>query len=123
MALSKPQRERLDYPWALECWREMMVKYTAGRQSEKQPHISDADSALDEAANYHRLAMNKADEADRLREALRPFARIEAANGDDFSTYPDETVIRCEVTAGEIRRAREAMLPDLRQDHISSEDL
>jgi hypothetical protein len=119
--MSKP-----DYHWALECWREARAKYLAGRtscQSEKQPHISDADSALDEAANYHRLAMNKADEADRLREALRPFARIEAANGDDFSTYPDETVIRCEVTAGEIRRAREAMLPDLRQDHISSEDL
>ena len=45
----------------------------------------------------------------RLRRALKPFATIKADNGDDFSEYPPETVIRCEISAGEIHAAREAL--------------
>jgi hypothetical protein len=102
-------REQFDYAWALECWREMMVKYKAGRPPEIHPHISDVECALDEAANYHRLAMNKADEADRLREALRPFASIQSDNGDCCANYPDEVIIMIEASVGEIRRARAAL--------------
>ena len=47
---------------------------------------------------------------DVASEAMRPFADLKAANGDDFSGYPDEVVIRFEATAGEIRRLREALL-------------
>lgn len=45
-------------------------------------------------------------QVEMLRKALEPFARIRADDGDDFSTYPDDAIIRCEVTAGELRAAR-----------------
>ena len=71
----------------------------------------------EDAVTYHRIAMDKMDEVEALRNALEPFARITASNGDDFSNYPDEVVIRCEITAGEIRAARRA-LSEI-QPHIS----
>jgi hypothetical protein len=43
--------------------------------------------------------------------ALSPFASIQADDGDSFDGYPDQVVIRCEVTAGEIRRARQVVRP------------
>jgi len=48
-------------------------------------------------------------ERDRLKAALAPFAAIKADDGDDFSTYDDQVVIRCEVTAGDLRKARKAL--------------
>ena len=44
----------------------------------------------------------------RLRYALRPFALICADDGDDYSSLPDNVIIMTEVTAGELREAREA---------------
>ena len=48
-------------------------------------------------------------ERDRLKAALALFAAIKADDGDDFSTYDDQVVIRCEVTAGDLRKARTAL--------------
>ena len=45
----------------------------------------------------------------RLRYALRPFALICADDGDDYSSLPDNVIIMTEVTAGELREAREAL--------------
>jgi hypothetical protein len=99
-----------DYPWMLECWREMMAKYKAGRPSCQSEIPQQISVALDEAATYHRLAMDKADEADRLREALRPFASMQSDNEVDCCAgYPDEVIIRIEASVGEIRRARAAL--------------
>ena len=64
----------------------------------------------EDAVTYHRIAMDKADEADRLREALRPFASMRSNNGVDCCAgYPDEVIIRIEASVGEIRRARAAL--------------
>jgi hypothetical protein len=41
--------------------------------------------------------------------ALENFAKISASDGDDFSRYDDVTIVRCEVTAGDIRKARAAL--------------
>jgi hypothetical protein len=48
-------------------------------------------------------------ERDRLKAALAPFAAIKADDGDDFSAYDDQVVIRCEVTAGDLRKAHKAL--------------
>lgn len=48
-------------------------------------------------------------EIERLRAALAPFANIKADNGDDFSKWPDEVIIRCEVSVREIKAARAAL--------------
>lgn len=48
-------------------------------------------------------------ERDRLKAALAPFAAIKADDGDDFSAYDDQVVIRCEVTVGDLRKARKAL--------------
>ncbi len=44
-----------------------------------------------------------------LRRALEPFAALRAGDGDTFATYPDDCVVRCEVTAGEVKAARAAL--------------
>lgn len=48
-----------------------------------------------------------------LESALHPFAGIKADDGDTFGRYPGECVIRCEVTAGEVRAARDALRPSV----------
>lgn len=45
----------------------------------------------------------------RLRDALWPFALIRADDGDDFSGWHDDVIIRCEITVGDLRKAREAL--------------
>ncbi len=40
-----------------------------------------------------------------METALRPFATMKAADGDTFADYDDAVIIRCEVTAGDLRRA------------------
>jgi hypothetical protein len=54
----------------------------------------------------------------KARRALLPFSEIKAEDGDDFSAYPDDVVVRCEVTVGEIKRAKKAMLATLRSPKI-----
>ncbi len=60
-----------------------------------------------EIANNENIELRA--ERDRLKAALAPFAAIKADDGDDFSTYDDQVVIRCEVTAGDLRKARKAL--------------
>lgn len=50
-----------------------------------------------------------------LESALRPFAVIRADDGDTFDRYPDECVIRCAITAGEVRAARDALRASVQQ--------
>lgn len=45
---------------------------------------------------------------EQLEAALKPFANIAASDGEDFSAYDPQTIIRCEVTVGELRIARAA---------------
>lgn len=47
--------------------------------------------------------------AERLHEALAPFAAIKADDGDTFDTWGDQVVIRCEITVRDLRKAREAL--------------
>lgn len=44
-----------------------------------------------------------------LVEALKPFAGIKADDGDDFSKWPDEVIIKCEASVREIKKARAAI--------------
>lgn len=49
------------------------------------------------------------EEIHELRTALEPFASIKADDGDDFSTYAPETLIRVECSVAEILAARKAL--------------
>lgn len=55
------------------------------------------------------LLNQQADAIERLASALMPFALIKADDGDDFSAYDDQVIIRCEITAGDLKRARKAL--------------
>ena len=44
-----------------------------------------------------------------LAEELERFANIEAGDGDDFSGLNDDVIIRVEVTAGDLKAARQAL--------------
>lgn len=46
---------------------------------------------------------------DVLERALRRFASIKADDNDNFSSYPDDCIIRCEITVGDLREAKEAL--------------
>lgn len=42
-------------------------------------------------------------------EALKRFADIKADDGDNYESYPDEVIIKCEITAGDLKAARVAL--------------
>lgn len=46
---------------------------------------------------------------EELRAALKPFAQIKADDGDTFDTWNDDVIIRCEVTVGDLKKARSAL--------------
>lgn len=46
--------------------------------------------------------------ADRITSAVGVFAGIKADDGDDFSAWDDDVIIRTEVSVGELRAIREA---------------
>lgn len=46
---------------------------------------------------------------EQLCKALAPFANIKADDGDTFDNYEDQVIIRCEITAGDLRKARKAL--------------
>ena len=54
----------------------------------------------------------------KLRDALTPFANIKADDGDTFDTWHDDVVIRCEITVGDLRKARAA----LKNERVSGSD-
>lgn len=62
--------------------------------------------AMEVCQDELKLALRQRDE---LAEVLKPFADIKADDGDDFSSWYDNVIIRCEVTAGEIKAARAAL--------------
>lgn len=69
------------------------------------------------AATKHAQLLNKMlGEAEacteRLREALKPFANIKADDGDTFEGYNDDVIIKCEITVGDLKKARKAMEDD-----------
>jgi hypothetical protein len=45
---------------------------------------------------------------DLIEEAVESFTNITAPDGDDFSGWNDQVIIRTEITAGELRALREA---------------
>lgn len=87
------------------------------RQASQENCDGDPYDLMMEAADHidylhvkENVAMQAADGyINRLRDALRPFALICADDGDNYSSLPDNVIIRTEVTAGEIREAREAL--------------
>lgn len=91
-------------------YEEMLAVFKAGFRSR-----FDATGMLrpegDEAirAGIRAVVDAKEAEMEELRAALKPFAGIKADDGDDFSAYDDQVVIRCEVTAGDLRKARKAL--------------
>jgi chromosome segregation ATPase len=75
--------------------------------------------ALEDCARWKREVKSATDirveaeaRAERLREVLKPFANIKADDGDTFDGWNDEVVIRCEITVGELKRARKALEDD-----------
>lgn len=45
---------------------------------------------------------------EELEEAIEAFSNITAPDGDDFSDWNDQVIIRTEITAGELKALREA---------------
>jgi len=45
----------------------------------------------------------------RLKGALEVFAAIKADDGDTFDKWDDSVVIRCEITVGDLKKARKAL--------------
>jgi len=48
-------------------------------------------------------------EVERLKGVLGIFAAIKADDGDTFDTWNDDVIIRCEVTVGDLKKARAAL--------------
>lgn len=82
--------------WVKTCGESVLLAGEVGRLKE----------TITTATNFNE---GLAAERDRLKAAISPFAAIKADDGDDFSTYDDQVVIRCEVTAGDLRKARKAL--------------
>jgi hypothetical protein len=61
-----------DYPWALECWREMMAKYKAGRPSKTKAAKHDRETleALDYAHQSEEALLIRAHAAEDLAAEL-----------------------------------------------------
>ncbi len=56
--------------------------------------------------------------ADRLRVALTLFSNIKADDGDTFDGYDDQVIIRCEITVGDLGKARKALVSDTREEEV-----
>ena len=48
-------------------------------------------------------------QVERLKGVLGIFAAIKADDGDTFDAWNDDVIIRCEVTAGDLKKARAAL--------------
>jgi len=91
-------------------YEEMLAVFKAGfRARFDAPGLLKPEG--DEAIRAGIRAVVDAKEArvEELRAALKPFAGIKADDGDDFSAYDDQVVIRCEVTVGDLKKARSAL--------------
>ena len=74
--------------------------------------LHDAVPCVEDWDRLFALARRGAEAAARieqLEKALRPFAGIKADDGDDFSKWPDQVIIKCEVSVREIKAARAAL--------------
>jgi hypothetical protein len=58
---------------------------------------------------YKRRAKAAEAEVERLKGVLGIFAAIKADDGDTFDTWNDDVIIRCEVTVGDLKKARAAL--------------
>jgi hypothetical protein len=88
-------------------WRSWQA--TEAIAKERDEARADAASADDLQLKTRNLWLKEREENARLRAALQVFANIKAADGDDFSQYVDVAIIRCEVTAKDLRLARAAL--------------
>ena len=81
----------------------------AKRRNESQGYyLSDEVYGLNQDKSEIDLTkLELAEYCQKLINALQIFANIKADDGDDFRDYPDQTIIRCEVTAKDLRIARE----------------
>jgi len=43
------------------------------------------------------------------RDALERIASIKADDGDNFSAWPDDVIIRCEITVADLKAIRKAL--------------
>jgi hypothetical protein len=90
------------YPGGLQSTRDAIVEAAdliALLRAERDAALARAEAA--EA----RVAELETDLAEH-KTALAPFAALRADDGDTVYAYPRETIIRCEVSAGEIHDAR-----------------
>ena len=64
--------------------------------------------SMDLAAANDYITKLKA-QAERLADALTPFAKIKDDDGDTFEGYDADIILRVEIVAGELHRARTAL--------------
>lgn len=69
------------------------------------------DRDFERGFKYHSDAKYTAllEENERMAAVIAKFASIKADDGDNFSNYAVEAIIRCEITAGELIAARKAL--------------
>ncbi len=79
------------------------------RTANSNNHVRLMDEAADLITTQSKQIVALKQRVGELEGALNALAGIRAEDGDDFSNYPTEAIIRCEITAGDIHRARTAL--------------
>lgn len=100
-------RARFDAPGLLRPEGDEAVR--AGVRAVVDELVKERDRDSHIIAREFRRAVKADKRCARLEAALAPFAAIKADDGDTFDTWHDDVIIRCEVTVGDLKKARFAL--------------
>lgn len=100
-------RARFDAPGLLRPEGDEAIR--AGIRAVVDALVKERDLWKSDADRQRQIREDDKTRVEELRAALKPFAGIKADDGDDFSAYDDQVVIRCEVTVGDLKKARSAL--------------
>lgn len=100
-------RARFDAPGLLKPEGDEAIR--AGIRAVVDALVGERDLWKSDADRQRRLREDDKAEVKVLRAALQPFAGIKAEDGDTFDKWGDSVVIRCEITVGDLKKARKAL--------------
>ena len=100
-------RARFDAPGLLRPEGDEAIR--AGIRAVVDAMVNERDLWKSDADRQRQIREDDRIKVEELRNALQPFAGIKADDGDTFDTWNDDVIIRCEVTVGDLKKARSAL--------------